>query len=72
MTPEELIDLALRLPPSDRANLARELLSSLDGLTESEVEALWVEEAERRLTELESGDPEFSLHVDDILYGERD
>lgn len=55
MTIEELKREALRLDPSGRADLARELLESLDDLPESEVERLWLEEAERRRVEVESG-----------------
>ncbi|PKQ29124.1 MAG: addiction module antitoxin RelB [Actinobacteria bacterium HGW-Actinobacteria-10] len=55
MTIEELKREALRLDPSGRADLARELLESLDDLPESEVERLWLEEAERRRVEVQSG-----------------
>ncbi len=54
MTIDELKALALRLDPGERAELASELLSSLDDLSEAEVEELWVEEALRRDRELES------------------
>ena len=39
----------------DRATLAKWLVESLDDLSEDEVAALWVEESERRLDELEQG-----------------
>ena len=39
----------------DRATLAKWIVESLDDLSEAEVEALWAEEAERRLDELEHG-----------------
>jgi hypothetical protein len=35
--------------------IRRNIMGSLDGLTESEIESLWVEEAERRLDELNRG-----------------
>jgi len=44
---------AMRLPLRDR--LAQRLVSSLDDQVETDVEALWVEEAERRLNELRTG-----------------
>jgi hypothetical protein len=53
---EELKEELFRLGPEDRANLARELLASLDTLTESEIEALWLQEAIRRDEELDRGD----------------
>lgn len=55
MTIDELKREALRLDPSGRADLARELLQSLDDLSENEVERLWVEEALRRDAELDAG-----------------
>ena len=55
MTIDELKREALRLDPSGRADLARELLQSLDDLSENEVERLWVDEALRRDAELDAG-----------------
>jgi len=48
MTIDELRAEALRLTPEERAELASELLLSLDDLSKSETERLWLEEAERR------------------------
>ncbi|MEO0249067.1 MAG: addiction module protein [candidate division WOR-3 bacterium] len=55
MSIEELKMEALRLSPEARAYLARELLASLDGLSEAEIEKLWIDEAIRRDEELDSG-----------------
>jgi len=44
-----------KLPPKERAALARSVIESLDELRQPEIEALWIEEAERRLDELEQG-----------------
>ena len=44
-----------KLPLSDRAALAKWIVESLDALSATEIEALWAEEAERRLDELEQG-----------------
>jgi hypothetical protein len=55
MSVDELKAEALRLDPEARADLARELLASLDGLSEAEVEKLWIDEAIRRDEELNSG-----------------
>lgn len=46
---------ALYLPVSERAKLAHKLLLSLDDLSESEVEAAWFDEAERRAREIDQG-----------------
>jgi hypothetical protein len=55
MSVDELKAEALRLDPEARADLARELLASLDGLNEAEAEKLWIDEAIRRDEELDSG-----------------
>jgi hypothetical protein len=55
MSIEELKDEALRLNKESRAYLARELLTSLDDMSESEIEELWLLEAVRRDEELDNG-----------------
>jgi hypothetical protein len=47
----EIRKLALK----ERAALAKWIVQTLDDLSESEIAALWAEEAERRLDELEQG-----------------
>ena len=44
-----------KLSLTDRAALAKWLVESLDELSDAEIDALWAEEAERRLDELEQG-----------------
>ncbi len=46
---------ALLLSPQERAQLAEQLLSSLDALTETEIEQLWFQEAARRADEMDKG-----------------
>jgi len=55
MTIDELKAEMLRLNPEERAELASELLVSLDNLSESEVERMWLEEAQRRDAALDDG-----------------
>jgi hypothetical protein len=55
MSIEELKDEALRLSKENRAYIARELLASLDDMSESEIEELWLLEAVRRDEELDHG-----------------
>lgn len=43
------------LDPSEQEELLRILLDDLDGPTDSDVEASWLEEAQRRSRELEAG-----------------
>ena len=52
---EELSARAKALSAEDRARLAEELLESLEQEPESEVEAAWDQEIERRVAEVESG-----------------
>jgi putative addiction module component (TIGR02574 family) len=54
LSPNSLEAQLLKLDARDRARLAELLLSSLDG-KEADVEAQWVDEAERRLEALRSG-----------------
>ena len=46
---------ALSLPVQERAQLAEQLLSSLDSLSEAEIEQLWFQEAAHRAAELDQG-----------------
>ena len=52
---EEILSAALALPEGLRAALADHLLTSLDGEDQKRIDALWAEEAERRLKEIEDG-----------------
>jgi putative addiction module component (TIGR02574 family) len=55
MDSETLVRKALALAPAERAELAHELLLSLDGLSELEVRTAWLDEAERRAQQLGDG-----------------
>lgn len=55
MSIEELKKEALRLNREARAHLARELLASLDVMSEAEIEKLWIDEAIRRDDDLDKG-----------------
>ena len=46
---------AMKLPLRDRVQLAQRLVSTLDEEVETDTEALWFAEAERRLEELRDG-----------------
>jgi putative addiction module component (TIGR02574 family) len=52
---EEIINVAKDLSLEERAELAGALLLSLDEPSESEVERLWLQEADRRLQEYREG-----------------
>ena len=55
MTRHDLEVEALRLDPREKLRLAHTLVSSLGEMTSEDIEALWVDEAERRDEEVESG-----------------
>lgn len=63
---EELSEASLQLGIEDRAVLAGKLLLSLDEPTPSEVERLWLDEAERRLGEFRAGRVQ-SIPADDVF-----
>ena len=46
---------AMKLPLRDRVKLAQQLVSTLDEVSETQVEELWLTEAKRRLEELHTG-----------------
>ena len=54
VTPSVLAD-ALRLEPAARAELAAELLASLDGPADPDAETAWSAEIDRRIREIEAG-----------------
>jgi putative addiction module component (TIGR02574 family) len=47
--------LALKLTPAEKAELATNLIASLDSRTDEQNEQLWVNEANRRYSEYKSG-----------------
>lgn len=65
----DLKDIAaeiLELPLTARAELASQLLDSLDDLSEAENEQLWAAEAERRYAEYKAGNIE-SVPADEVF-----
>lgn len=54
-TYEDLLSEAARLPEQDRATLAGFLIESLEGPSDSDVDALWAAEIERRVADIDSG-----------------
>ena len=55
MTVKNIEKKVLELNAKSRAKLANKLLSSLEDLSETEIEKLWVEESLRRNEELSKG-----------------
>ena len=52
---EEILRAALDLPPDSRAMLAGQLLESLDDADQTEIDAAWSEEIERRIRDIDEG-----------------
>jgi len=55
MNTEAITHEALSLPVRQRAKLAAHLLSSLDALSEAEIEPLWFQVAAQRAAEMNQG-----------------
>ena len=53
--PPAVLAAALRLEPDARAEVAAELLASLDGPVDPDAEAAWDAEIEQRITAIETG-----------------
>ncbi len=51
----DIEEQAKRLPQKDRARLAMSLIESLDPGTDEDAEALWLDEAEKRLKTYDAG-----------------
>ncbi len=49
VTRKELRDHALALPPEERARLAHDIITSLDGPSDEDASVAWVSEIERRV-----------------------
>lgn len=52
---QEVVSKAHNLPPDERAELAHDLIVSLDEGIDNEFEAAWDAEIERRVREIKSG-----------------
>lgn len=52
---EKLLDEALKLSAKERAHLGAELIASLDGPPDPDVEAAWAAEIDRRVRRIRAG-----------------
>jgi len=55
MNAKKLLEVALSLSAEERADLAHSLLGSLDGPPQTDVEATWIAEIEKRAKDLGDG-----------------
>jgi putative addiction module component (TIGR02574 family) len=52
---QQLLAQALALPEAERADLAAELIGSLDAQVDDDAQQQWTKEIERRIAELDAG-----------------
>lgn len=65
-TAAQVLEDVRRLPPGDYDWLIGKLLQGGDGSSDTEIEASWKEEVERRVAEIDSGAVEM-LPLEDVL-----
>jgi len=53
---DKVMDEALSLPADARVNLVERLIASLNLSTQPEIDQLWAEEAERRVSQIDKGE----------------
>ena len=53
---QTILEQAMKLSPNERAEVAEELISSLDETTDVDVEKAWQEEIQRRIQQIDSGE----------------
>lgn len=53
---DRVVEEALSLPADARLNLVERLLASLNLPVDEEIDRLWAEEAERRVSQIEAGE----------------
>ena len=52
---ESILDQALKLPVNERAEVAEQLIQSLDSNPDIDIESAWQQEIQRRLSEVGKG-----------------
>jgi putative addiction module component (TIGR02574 family) len=55
MDAEHVLQSALSLPPSERADIAASLIQSLDETADADADAAWAEEIKRRVESIDTG-----------------
>jgi putative addiction module component (TIGR02574 family) len=74
---KQIIEAALKLDRSEREEIAHELLESIDGSSDAELNPAWEAEVQRRLQKIEAGEATFVsgdevfARAEAILRGER-
>lgn len=68
---QQLLESALALPHSDRAELAASLIHSLDAESDEDVDAAWALEIQRRIQSIDDGEVKL-VPWDDVMREMRD
>ncbi len=63
---QELLQFALALPETDRAEMAATLIQSLDSSTDDDVDAAWALEIQRRIDSIDNGNVKL-IPWDDVM-----
>jgi putative addiction module component (TIGR02574 family) len=63
---QEIIDSALALSESERADIAATLIRSLDSETDEDADALWAAEIQRRIESIDRGEARL-IPWDDLM-----
>ena len=64
--PQQLLQSALALPDSDRAEMAASLIYSLDAESDEDVDVAWALEIQRRIESIDSGEVKL-VPWDDVM-----
>lgn len=68
---QQLLDGALSLPESDRAEIAASLIHSLDQQQDPDADVAWAEEIKRRIASIDGGEVKL-VPWDDVMQEMRD
>jgi len=68
---EHILQTALSLPVSDRAEIAASLIESLDDKVDADVDAAWAEEIKRRIDSIDNGQVQL-IPWDEMIRSMRD
>lgn len=63
---QQLLETAMSLPESDRAEIAASLIHSLDHERDSDVDSAWAEEIKRRVESIDRGEVKL-VPWDDVM-----
>jgi putative addiction module component (TIGR02574 family) len=63
---EHILQTALALPATERAEIAASLIESLDSAVDAEVDAAWADEVKRRIESIDSGQVQL-IPWDDVI-----